>query len=302
MIKYYDRKTKTYQKEKVVGGKIISWTYSSPVGMTFLEKIIKKKACSSFYGWYLDRPISRRKIHPFVNKFALDLSTSEKNIEEFSSFNDFFYRKLKESARKIPQDINSFISLGDGKLLAYENIHMDRLVQVKGITYSLRELIQDSYIAEKYQGGTCLILRLCPTDYHRFHFIDSGYCGPTRKIKGSYYSVNPLALQKVDKLFCANKREWSVFRSDHFGDILYVEVGATFVGSIIQTYTPHKKVNRGDEKGYFKFGGSTVILFLEKGYVTVDRDIIEQTEKGFETSVLLGEKVGQRILNKNKLN
>ncbi len=302
MIKYYDRKTKTYQIEKVAGEKMIHWTYSSPVGMKFLEKIVKKKACSSFYGWYLDRPISRRKIHPFVNKFSLDLSISEKGLKEFSSFNDFFYRKLKSSARQIPQDPNSFISLGDGKLLAYENINMDRLVQVKGITYSLKELIQDSPVAEKYQGGTCLILRLSPTDYHRFHFIDSGYCEPTKRIKGSYYSVNPLALQKVDKLFCANKREWSIFHSDHFGDVLYVEVGATFVGSIIQTYTPHEKVNRGDEKGYFKFGGSTVILFLEKGYVTMDKDIVEQTKKGFETYILLGEKIGTRLLNKKKLN
>lgn len=297
MIVYYDRKTKTYQTEKVAGERIIRWTYNSPVGMTLLETVVKKRICSSFYGWYHDRRISRRKIYPFVSKFDLDLSLAEKELNEFSSFNDFFYRKLKPNARTIDTHKDSLISLGDGKLLAYEHIDLDRLVQVKGITYSLRELIKNPTVASKYKGGTCLILRLCPTDYHRFHFIDSGICEPSRRIKGAYYSVNPMALQKVEKLFCENKREWSIFHSDHFGDILYIEVGATFVGSIIQTYTPGTRVARGDEKGYFKFGGSTVLLFFQENKVKIDQDILEQTKHGYETSVLFGEKIGVRCKN-----
>ncbi len=294
MIKYYDRKTQTYQIEKVAGEKMIRWTYSSPVGMRLLEAVVKKRMCSSFYGWYLDRPISRRKIHPFVCKFDLDLSIAEKNLKEFSSFNDFFYRKLKPSARSIDPCQDSLISLGDGKLQAYEDIDLDCLVQVKGLTYSLKELIKDPETASKYKRGTCLVLRLCPTDYHRFHFIDSGICEPSHRIKGSYYSVNPVALQKVAKLFCENKREWSIFHSDHFGDILTIEVGATFVGSIIQSYTPHQPVARGDEKGYFKFGGSTVLLFFEENKIKIDPDIVEQTKLGYETYVLFGEKIGVR--------
>ncbi|MGE4271569.1 MAG: phosphatidylserine decarboxylase [Desulfitobacterium sp.] len=294
MIKYYDRKTKNYQIEKVAGEKMIRWTYSSPVGMKLLEAVVKKKMCSSFYGWYLDRRISRRKINPFVNKFDMDLSIAEKNLREFSSFNDFFYRKLKPTARNIDPHLDSLISLGDGKLLAYEHIDLDNLVQVKGITYSLKELIKNPAIASKYQKGTCLILRLCPTDYHRFHFIDSGSCEPSQRIKGAYYSVNPMALQRVQKLFCENKREWSIFHSDHFGDILHIEVGATFVGSIIQTYTPQHKVTRGAEKGYFKFGGSTVLLFFEENKIKIDADIIEQTKLGIETYVVFGEKIGNQ--------
>lgn len=211
---------------------------------------------------------------------------------DFSSFNDFFYRKLKPSARQIDTNNHSLISCGDGKLFAHENIDLDSLVQVKGFTYSLRELIKDQQVAEKYSNGSCIILRLCPTDYHRFHFIDSGICEGTQKIKGAYYSVNPVALQKVQKLFCENKREWSIFHSDHFGDVLYVEVGATFVGSIIQTYTPQKRVNRGGEKGYFKFGGSTVILFFEPDKVQIDEDILKQTKLGYESCVLMGEQIG----------
>lgn len=292
MITYYNRKNKTYEIEQVAGEKIICWTYSSPIGVKLLESIIKKRMCSSLYGWYLDRKVSKKKVNPFIHKFNIDISIAEKGAMDFSSFNDFFHRKLKPNARKIDTDSHSLISCGDGRLFAYENINLESLVQVKGFTYSLRELIKDDQVAEKYNNGTCLILRLCPTDYHRFHFIDSGICEGTRKIKGAYYSVNPVALQKVEKLFCENKREWSTFHSDHFSDILYVEVGATFVGSIIQTYTPKQRVNRGDEKGYFKFGGSTVILFFESGKVQIDEDIIEQTKLGYESYVVMGEKIG----------
>ena len=295
MIKYYDRKNKCYEIEKVAGEKVLNWTYSSPMGMKLLESVLKKRMSSSLYGWYLDRRISRNKINPFIHKFNLDLSIAEKTLKDFSSFNEFFYRKLKPAARPIDSDRRSVVSLGDGKLFAYETIDLDRLVQVKGFTYSLRELIKNEEVANKYCNGTCLILRLCPTDYHRFHFIDSGTCEATSKIKGAYYSVNPVALQKVEKLFCENKREWSTFHSDNFGDILYIEVGATFVGSIIQTYTPHKKVTRGEEKGYFKFGGSTVILFFEAGKIKIDKDIVDQTQLGYETYVLMGEKIGEKL-------
>ena len=295
MIKYYNRKNKSYEIEKVAGEKVLNWTYSSPIGMNLLDVIIKKKICSSLYGWYLDRRISKKKIDSFITKFNIDMTIAEKRLNDFSSFNDFFYRKLKPNARVIDSDSNSLISFGDGKLLAYEAIDFDRLVQVKGFTYSLRELIKDDQIAQKYSKGTCLILRLCPTDYHRYHFIDSGTCEDSKKIKGAYYSVNPVALQKVEKLFCENKREWSTFHSDHYGDVLYIEVGATFVGSIIQTYTPKKRVNRGDEKGYFKFGGSTVILFFESNKVRIDEDIIAQTRLGYESNVLIGEKIGRKM-------
>ena len=113
-------------------------------------------------------------------------------------------------------------------------------------------------------------------------------------IPGNYYSVNPIALERIPKLYCQNKREWSVFKSDNFGDILHIEVGATCVGTIIQTYTTNKRVNKGDEKGYFKFGGSTTILLLKKDLVKIDEDIINQTKLGYETMVLMGESIGKK--------
>lgn len=294
MIKYYNRKTKDYEVEKVAGEKYLNWTYSSPVGMTLLESIIKKKAFSKIYGSYCDSKRSKNKVHNFINEFDIDMSLCQDNLDSFTCFNDFFIRKLSAEARPIDMNSNILISPGDGKLLAYTNIDMDNLVQVKGYTYSLSELIQDKNVAAKYNNGVCMILRLCPTDYHRFHFLDSGTCDDAIKIKGHYYSVNPVALNKVQKLFCQNKREWSTFHSDNFGDLLYVEVGATCVGSIIQTYTTGSKVKKGDEKGYFKFGGSTVVLFFEKDRIILDEDILKQSSLGYETAVLFGEAIGNK--------
>ena len=129
----------------------------------------------------------------------------------------------------------------------------------------------------------------------RFHFIDNGTPLENHFIKGSYYSVNPIATEKIPKLFCQNKREWSLFKSENFGDIIHVEVGATCVGSIIQTYNANSKVYKGDEKGYFKFGGSTTILFFKKDTIEIDEDILKESSKGIECKVSFGETIGHTI-------
>lgn len=294
MIKIYNRKTKAYDVEQVAGLKYINWSYSSPIGKSFLELFIKKKMFSKLYGSFCDSPLSKKKINAFIDEFNIDMSLCNKNIDEFENFNDFFARTLTPEARPIDYSENILISPGDGRLSAFENIDLDKVVQIKGYTYSLKELIDDHKVAEEFEGGTCLILRLCPTDYHRFHFVDSGTCSESKKISGFYYSVNPIALNNVSELFCKNKREWSIFNSDNFGEILHVEVGATCVGTILQTYYPEKRVKKGEEKGYFKFGGSTTILFFKKDTIKIDSDIVEQTKLGFETKVNMGETIGHK--------
>ena len=295
MIKIYNRTTQKYETENVAGGKYIKWSYESPLGKSFVELIIKKKIFSKLYGAFCNSKLSKIKISKFINEFNIDMNESIVKANDFNSFNDFFARKLLNTSRPIDINKNALISPGDGRLTAYTNIDMDSLVQVKNITYSLSELIQNDKIACKYQGGTCLILRLCPTDYHRFHFIDNGISYKTNYIPGDYYSVNPTALERIPKLYCQNKREWSIFNSKNFGNILHVEVGATCVGSIIQTYAENSPINKGDEKGYFKFGGSTTILFFEPNTVGIDEDILIQSELGFETKVNMGEKIGYKV-------
>jgi len=295
MIKVFNRISKKYDIEKVAGDKYLTWCYESPLGKSLTELFVKKKAFSYFYGKFCDSPFSKRKISPFIKEFNINMNECVNSKDDFTSFNDFFVRELKPSARPINNDRKNLISPGDGRLFAYENININNLIQVKDINYNLSELIANKDLAKKYDGGTCLILRLCPVDYHRFHFVDNGLISETTKVKGNYYSVNPIALERIPKLYCQNKREYSIQTSENFGDILYIEVGATCVGSIIQSYKANTFVKKGDEKGYFKFGGSTTILFFEKDKIKIDEDIINQTLMGYETKVLMGEVIGSNI-------
>lgn len=293
MIRIYNRKTKNYEIEKVAGENYIKWSYESPVGKGLTELLLKKKLFSKLYGAYCDTLLSKKKINSFIRNFDIDMNVSSNKVNDFNSFNDFFIRSLTPEARPIPKENNTVISPGDGRLFAYENISINKLIQVKGIHYSLSELIKDNEIAKEYEGGVCLVLRLCPTDYHRFHFVDDGVPMESNFLDGNYYSVNPVALERIPKLYCQNKREWSLFRSDNFGDIIHIEVGATCVGTIIQTYTPNKNVKKGQEKGYFKFGGSTTILLFKRNTIKIDEDILDQTNLGFECKVLMGEEIGR---------
>lgn len=294
MIKIYNRNTKKYDVENVAGGNYIKWCYESPVGKGLTELLVKKKLFSKVYGIYCDTKLSKKKVSGFIKNFDIDMSICKNDINDFRSFNDFFIRELNENARPIDKDKGTLISPGDGRLFVYNNISINNLVQIKDITYSLAELIQDNDIASEYEDGVCLVLRLCPTDYHRFHFVDYGTCEKTHFIPGNYYSVNPTALERIAKLYCQNKREWCVFHSENFGDIIHVEVGATCVGSIIQSYKANTPISKGDEKGYFKFGGSTTILFFKPNTIIVDEDILTQSSLGFETKVNMGETIGRK--------
>lgn len=287
-IKYVERSTGVVKVEKVAGEGWLAWLYNNPLGKLSLQALVKRKVVSEWYGNKMDSPKSASKISGFVNDYNIDLSIAQK--QDFKSFNDFFYRKLKEDARPINMDSNVVVSPADGKVLVYTNIDKQDFI-VKGYRFDLREYLQNEELAEKYAGGSLLIFRLCPTDYHRYHFPLSATVGKQVSIDGYYYSVNPIAIKKKVELFCMNKRTYTELQTANFGDIIYSEVGATMVGSIIQTYTGNL-VNKSDEKGYFKFGGSTVILIFEKDRLRIDSDLIDNTKHQLETEVKMGEGIG----------
>ncbi len=297
-IYYIDRKTGERTKEIVAGDQYLKWMYETSVGNSLLQLIVRKKMFSSIYGKLQDLSFSKRKIFKFVNELNIQMDEAEKeDILEYENFNDFFARKLKKTTRPICNEYGSLISPADGRVLAYENIDIEAVIQVKGSIYRLCELFQDNKLAQEYDKGTCVVIRLCPSDYHRFHFPDSGVVSYSKEIKGNYFSVNPIALKKIGEIYCQNKREITLFNSDNFNEMVLMEVGATCVGSIIQTYKEGTRVEKGDEKGYFKFGGSTVIMFLKKDIVKIDEDIIKNTENGIETKVNMGERIGRNKLS-----
>jgi phosphatidylserine decarboxylase len=294
-VRVYNRSTKQIETEKIAGYKFIKTLYGTTFGKLSIEMLVKRKCLSSVYGKFCDSQKSRSKIAGFVRDFNIDLSSSVKQLDDFETFNDFFTRKLKPDARPIDNDPKTFIAPADSRLLVFQNIDIDSIIQVKGMTYSMSELLEDEDLALAYQGGTCLVFRLSPADYHRFHFVDNGSCDFSKLVNGQLYSVNPLALAKIPRLYLQNKREISVFHSENFGDIVYVEIGATMVGSIIQTYIPDSRVEKGSEKGYFKCGGSTVILFMEKNRLAIDGDILKKSHDYMETKVRVGEGIGRAL-------
>ena len=299
-IYYIDRRDGQVKQEEVAAYRMLKWTYETKVGKTLLELLIKKKIFSSFLGLFMETKLSKRKIDSFVNRLGIEMSEAEREgIHEYKSFNDFFARKLKAEVRPVCQKDISLISPVDGRVLAYEKIDMHSEISVKGERYKLLDIFQDCKLANEFDLGTCIIARLSPIDYHRFHFPDNGLADKSKRVKGYYYSVNPLTMFSLIDVYCRNKREITSFASDNFGEMCLVEVGATAVGSIVQTYQPNSYVEKGVEKGYFKFGGSTVIIFIKKDKIIIDRDIIRNTELGYETKVNIGERIGVKYRIEN---
>jgi phosphatidylserine decarboxylase len=275
--------------EKVAGEKWLVWLYNNPIGEATLWALAKRKLVSTVYGNMMDRSSSVKKIHPFIEDFDIDMSIAQE--QEFNSFNDFFTRKLKVDARPVNTSSNIVVSPADGKILAYTDIGYSDFI-IKGFRFDVSSFLDNPDLAQKYDDGSLLIIRLAPVDYHRFHFPVSGNLSQNKKIEGDYYSVNPIALRKKAEIFCLNKREYTVLSNPLFGDVIMAEVGATMVGSIEQTFKG-SFANKGEEKGYFKFGGSTVVLLFERSKILIDEDLLNNTSQGYETSVKMGEKIGE---------
>jgi len=287
-IKYVERYSNEIKTEKVPGEFWLVWLYNNPIGKLSLEGLVKRKFVSDFYGKRMDSPKSANKIYDFVNDYNINLSEAQK--QHFKSFNDFFYRKLKPEFRPINFDTNIVVSPADGKILVYQDITNQDFI-VKGYKFNIYSFLQDSSLAKEYLNGSLAIIRLCPADYHRFHFPVSGTVTDSFNINGDYYSVSPIAVKKKIELFCMNKRSITQLYNPVFDNIIISEIGATMVGSIIQTYNT-SKVKKGEEKGYFKFGGSTVVLFFEKNRVKFDEDLIKNSQNNMETTIKFGEQIG----------
>lgn len=290
-IQYIERKTGEYKIEKVPGEKFLKFLYYHPLGKLSLEALVKRKFLSTWYGRKMDSPKSCDKIATFVKNLDIPLEEAEKSLEEFSSFNDFFYRKLKEGARTWDMREDVLVSPADGKILAYEDISAFSSFFLKGQSFSLESLFHSKELAKKYEGGSFMIVRLAPVDYHRFHFPARGRALQSKEIAGFYYSVSTHAIRVNANILLENKRSYTILETERFGDIAFFEVGATMVGGIHQTYEAGKMVEKGQEKGYFDFGGSTCLLLFEKHKITIDSDLLENTKKGMETKVYVGEKI-----------
>lgn len=291
-IVYFDRYKHSTCVEKVYGDKALRWTYGTLAGRVSLNVLVKRAIFSHWYGWRMDQPSTREKIAPFIAQYGLDPSEFLRDVKDFASFNEFFFRKLKPEARPIDSAVSSVVFPADGRHLCVPDLSQCDGLFVKGEMFSLEKLLQDRELAAQYAGGSLLLSRLCPVDYHRFHFPAAGVPGATRLINGPLYSVNPIALCKNIHILATNKRCVTELQTEAFGKVLLLEIGATCVGSICQTYMAGQTIPKGGEKGYFRFGGSSTITIFEPGLVKFDQDLIDNSKQHRELYARIGDHLG----------
>lgn len=296
MIEYIDRETKQKKQEKVFGKKAIDFLYgegfwSAPFSKILLPLIAHVPFFSHLFGWLQKTKRSKKKIAPFIEEYGVD--KTEFLRQDFASFNDFFTRKLKSELRPIDPDPDVVVMPADGRYLVFEKFQK---FQIKGKVFFLQDFLQSVSLARHYVNGAMAIVRLCPSDYHRFHFPVGGSVSKPKLINGALYSVNPLALRKRISIFAENKRMLSKIYTERFGTVLCVEIGASAVGTIHQTFSSEAEVKKGDEKGYFSFGGSCIVLLFEKGKIVFDSDLLENSALGLETLGKYGSSLG-RVLS-----
>lgn len=266
--------------------RLLEWMYGTGCGRMLVRLMIQPWV-SHMAGWMMDSPVSALAVKSFIRKNHIKMEDFEQR--RFRSFNDFFTRHLREGARTVDLDPSHLVSPCDCKLSAYE-IGEDSRFTIKGTEYTLGSLLRDEALAASFLGGTLLVFRLTVGDYHRYGYGDTGYVGKNVLIPGVYHTVNPAAAQRFP-IYKENTRQYSLLESPVFGRLLQMEVGAAMVGRIVNT-PGEKQVQRCQEKGFFAFGGSTIVLCLQKGAAVIDRDILENTKQDIETVVQFGQRIG----------
>ena len=279
-MRIVNRKTK--EEKTLEYSDTVKFLYTSILGRLIL-KIVNKRFISQIVAKYMNSKLSIKRINKTIKKNNIDMRLFEE--KEYQSFNDFFTRRKKN----LDFDMNSnhFVSPADAKLIVIK-LNKDSSFDIKGSIYSLKNIVNED-LTSKYSNGYALIFRLEVSDYHRYHFVDDGKRDDYKFIKGKLNTVQPIAYK--ERIFHTNCREYTTLHTKHFGDIVEVDVGALCVGKI----TNNKEIiefKKGDEKGYFEFGGSTIILFVEENKITIDNDILLNSTLGKETIISCGEKIG----------
>ncbi len=268
--------------------KTLSFLYENALGR-LLTKLLVRRFVSNIGRWYMESRFSKRRIGKLIKHHNIDMNEYESR--EYESFNDFFVRRLAPGARNVDMAPESVISPADSKLTVYD-ISEDSVYRIKGCDYSITTLLGgDHELAREYFGGKCFIYRLTVDNYHRYGYIDNGKEVSYKFIPGILHTVNPIATARID-VYGKNCRELTILETENFGRVAYIEVGAMMVGRINNHH--QQSFNRGDEKGFFSFGGSTIIVLYKKDTVRVDDDIAENSMTETETVVRFGERVGSK--------
>jgi phosphatidylserine decarboxylase len=294
-ITYFDRYRGSVETEQVYGEKWLRWAYETGLGRATIAMLLKRRLFSWYYGYRMNRVYSGNKVLPFVVDYDLDADEFGKQAWEYKTFNEFFSRALKPEARPIATGDDTAILPADGRHLAFPVVDQSSGFYVKGSTFDLPELFGSEADAAPFAGGSMIISRLCPVDYHRFHFPVKGIPGHARLIEGALFSVSPIALRRNVRYLVQNKRMLTLIASERFGRVAMFEVGATCVGTIRQYFVNDRVNEKGQEKGMFKFGGSCVITVFQPGRISFADDLVEHGAQQREVYAKMGDVLGHAI-------
>ena len=271
--------------------KLLQFLYHTAPGRLLLKPLVGRRL-SAFCGRMLDRKLSRILIPGFIRRTGI--SVEDFDLSGVRSFNDFFCRPLKDGKRPIDTTPEALIAPCDAALTAVP-VRRDTVIAVKQSRWTLCSLLRDPVLAKEFEGGLCLIFRLQVADYHRYCWFDSGQKGRNVFLPGMLHTVRPIALEDLP-VFALNSREYTVLESEHFGKAIQAEVGALLVGRIANICPEPAKVRRGEEKGHFEYGGSTILLLLKAGTAELRPELSEASARGIEMPVRMGERIGRSML------
>lgn len=285
-MKIYNRKLKKYEESSQYGGGFLEFMYHHCLGRMLL-KIVIHPVVSKIGGFIQNSALSKGRIKPFIEQNHINMSDYEDR--EYKSFNDFFTRKAKPGKRPVDMAKNSFVAPADSKLSIYP-IKDGQMVTVKGVEYTLPEMVGRKVDLSNFEGGYCMVFRLSVDDYHRYSFVDDGRVTARYHLKGKLHTVSSISSEH--KIYRENSRVVNVLRTKNFGKIIWIEVGALLVGKIKNH--PVRTFAKGMEKGYFELGGSTILLLVEPGKIRLDEDVEQICKSGVEVKLQMGEKIGEK--------
>lgn len=295
-MKYISRERNSSEDIITESPMALNFLYGCFLGRLIL-KIFTTRTISNLVAKYMNSKFSKRRIKRFVNKN--DINLFEYDDRKYKSYNDFFTRKVLSDKRPINASSDTLISPCDSKLLAYK-INKDLTLKIKDSYYSIDTLI-DRDIIDEYIDGYALVFRLSTDNYHRYCYIDSGSKGKNYHIKGVLHTVQPISLKHYN-FYKTNSREWTILNTNNFGKVIQCEIGALCIGRIKNNHETYI-FKKGEEKGYFEFGGSTIVLLFKKNTIKLDEDIEENSNENVETIVKYGQRIGKarfftRMINK----
>ncbi|MGE4550690.1 MAG: phosphatidylserine decarboxylase [Opitutales bacterium] len=292
-IEYFDRYLGEIRREQIYGERWLRWVYGNPLGRMMLWAFLRRPLFSRWYGKRMSSPDSRSRIEPFIREYELDTTEFADAVSSYTSFNNFFTRRLKPESRPIASGEDTTVFPTDGRHLGFPDVSALEVVFAKGQSFDLASLFGSIEGAAPYAKGSVVISRLCPVDYHRFHFPVTGEVSAPSLINGCLQSVNPIALRRNLAILWENKRYLSFIESEAFGRVACFEIGATCVGTVLYERSFPALVRKGEEKGWFSFGGSMILTFFEEGRICLADDLIAHSAEARELYARMGDVMGR---------